>query len=199
VTSGHPGRVVSYFADDPPAPPHLAISRLTEHPTTVEAFLARHEVPIVEGRYCTFLHRGEADEVRLVHRIVGLPGRLPMRRLAGTDLWHGVLELPEGSRLETWKDSYALYDNDRMWNLIDVLGKIAARHEVTHASVALAWLLARSEVSTIIVGARTVGQLQDNLKALDVKLGADDVKALDAASKPDWGYPQSFIERLQPW
>jgi len=100
VTSGHPGRVVSYFADDPPAPPHLAISRLTEHPTTVEAFLARHEVPIVEGRYCTFLHRGEADEVRLVHRIVGLPGRLPMRRLAGTDLWHGVLELPEGSRLD---------------------------------------------------------------------------------------------------
>ena len=99
-----PGQVLSYFAADPPTPPHLAINQLTEHPpadaATVEAFLARHQVPIVEGRYCTFIYRGEADEVRLVQRIVGLPGRLPMRRLPGTDVWHGVLDLPEGSRLD---------------------------------------------------------------------------------------------------
>ena len=48
---------------------------------------------------CTFLWRGEADEVHLVQRIVGLPDRLPLRRLWGTDLWYLVLELPEGSRI----------------------------------------------------------------------------------------------------
>jgi enterochelin esterase family protein len=57
-------------------------------------------VPIVEGPRCTFLYRGEADEVSVVHRIFGLPGPVPMRRLHGTDLWYVVLELPEGSRVE---------------------------------------------------------------------------------------------------
>ena len=82
----------------------LAINRLRERRPldagTVDRFLARYEVPIVEGPRCTFLFRGEADEVFLVHRIFGLPGPTPMRRLRGTDLWYVVLELPEGSRIE---------------------------------------------------------------------------------------------------
>jgi enterochelin esterase-like enzyme len=57
-------------------------------------------VPIVEGARCTFLFRGEAQDVHLVHQIFGLPGRIPLRRIAGTDLWYVVLELPEGSRVE---------------------------------------------------------------------------------------------------
>ena len=82
----------------------LAINRLRERRPldsgTVDRFLARYEVPIVEGSRCTFLYRGEADEVFLTHRIVGLPDRMPLRRLYGTDLWYVVLELPEGSRVE---------------------------------------------------------------------------------------------------
>jgi enterochelin esterase-like enzyme len=54
----------------------------------------------VEGARCTFLYRGEADEVFVVHRIFGLPDHLALRRLRGTDLWYVVLELPEGSRVE---------------------------------------------------------------------------------------------------
>ncbi len=69
-------------------------------PATVGRFLARYQVPIVEGARCTFLYRGEADEVHLVHRIFGLPERIPLRRLHGTDLWYAVVELPEGSRVE---------------------------------------------------------------------------------------------------
>jgi enterochelin esterase-like enzyme len=57
-------------------------------------------VPIVEGLRCTFLYRGEADEVFLVHRIFELPDHMALRRLHGTDLWYAVLELPEGSRVE---------------------------------------------------------------------------------------------------
>ena len=82
----------------------LAINRLKERrpadTAAVDRFLARNEVPIVEGARCTFLYRGEADEVWVVQRIVGLPDRMPMRRLHGTDLWYLVLELPEGSRVE---------------------------------------------------------------------------------------------------
>jgi len=67
---------------------------------TVEAFLREREAPIVEDVYCTFVWRGEADEAWVCQRIVGLPDRIPMRRLRGTDLWYIVLELPEGSRVE---------------------------------------------------------------------------------------------------
>ena len=66
----------------------------------MDRFLARHQVPIVEGARCTFLYRGEADGVFLVHRVFGLPDHLPLRRLHGTDLWYAVLELPAGSRVE---------------------------------------------------------------------------------------------------
>ena len=65
----------------------------------VDRFLARHEIPIVEGRHVTFLYRGEADEAYLAQRILGLPGRLPMRRVSETTLWHIVLKVPEGSRI----------------------------------------------------------------------------------------------------
>jgi enterochelin esterase-like enzyme len=82
----------------------LAINRLKESKSVdaaaVDAFLASHEVPIVEGARCTFLFRGEVDEVHLVQRVVGLPERLPLKRLWGTDLWYLVLELPERSRVE---------------------------------------------------------------------------------------------------
>jgi enterochelin esterase-like enzyme len=82
----------------------LAINRLRERrpldAAAVDRFLARNQVPIVEGARCTFLFRGEADEVFMVHRIFGLPDHLPLRRLHGTDLWYAVIELPEGSRVE---------------------------------------------------------------------------------------------------
>jgi enterochelin esterase-like enzyme len=80
----------------------LAVNRLKDRKPDaagVDRFLARHEVPIVEDGRCTFLWRGEADEVHLVHRIVGLPDRLALRRLWATDLWYLVLELPTGSRV----------------------------------------------------------------------------------------------------
>lgn len=82
----------------------LAINRLRARKpldeSTIDRFLARHQVPIVEGARCTFLFRGEADEVHVLHRIVNQPQRVPMRQVTGTSLWYAVLELPEGSRVE---------------------------------------------------------------------------------------------------
>ncbi len=81
----------------------LAINQLQQGETVDEAavdrFLAQHEVPIVEGRNVTFLFRGEADEVRLWQRILGLPNLLAMQRVAATTLWYIVLRVPEGSRI----------------------------------------------------------------------------------------------------
>ncbi|MGH3340263.1 MAG: alpha/beta hydrolase-fold protein, partial [Propionibacteriaceae bacterium] len=81
----------------------LAINLLQQHDpideAAVDRFLAAHEIPIVEGRHCTFLFRGEADEVHLAQRILGLPSRLPMRRIPESTLWYIVLKVPGGSRV----------------------------------------------------------------------------------------------------
>ncbi|MGH7270556.1 MAG: aldo/keto reductase, partial [Polyangiaceae bacterium] len=62
-----------------------------------------------------------------------------------------------------------------------------------------AWLLAKPETTSIIVGARNVEQLDDNLRALNVKLTREDMKELDDASAPSWDYPYDFIGTRQPW
>ena len=81
----------------------LAINQLEQQDLldeeAVDRFLAMHDVPIVEGRHCTFVFRGEADEVHLAQRILGLPSRLPMRRIPATTLWYIVLKVPDGSRI----------------------------------------------------------------------------------------------------
>lgn len=96
-------------SETPASPPRLdvtglAIAPLVEGPVPlpaeIDAFVARHDVPIVEGARCTFLFRGDVDGVRLRHWIFGLPTAEPFRRIPETDLWYHVLELPEGSRIE---------------------------------------------------------------------------------------------------
>lgn len=85
----------------------LAINRLRQRADVdegaIDRFLAREQVPIVEGRSCTFLYRDSqrlTDEVHVTHRIVGQPQRVPMRRVRDTSLWWVTIELPEGSRVE---------------------------------------------------------------------------------------------------
>ncbi len=106
---------------------------------------------------------------------------------------------PAGSRLATWRDSYRQFDNERGWRTLEAVRAVAARHGATPAAVSLAWLLARPEATTVVVGARTVAQLEENLAAQDLRLGAEDLAALDEASAPEWGYPYSFIAMREPW
>jgi aryl-alcohol dehydrogenase-like predicted oxidoreductase len=72
----------------------------------------------------------------------------------------------------------------RTWDVIDAVGSLASARGVTMAQVALAWLVDRPIVSSVILGARTVEQLQDNLGAADLHLDADELARLDAASDP---------------
>ena len=95
-------------ADQPPDVEGLAVAELVEgarqgrppSPAAVDAFLEGREVPVVEGSRVTFLFRGEADAVSLRHWVFGLPTATPLHRIEGTDLWFGLLELPEESRVE---------------------------------------------------------------------------------------------------
>ena len=70
-----------------------------------------------------------------------------------------------------------------------MLVEVAEGHGVSAAQVALAWLLRRPGVSTVVVGARTDEQLADNLRAVDLKLGADELTRLDEVSRPPLPYP----------
>jgi aryl-alcohol dehydrogenase-like predicted oxidoreductase len=84
---------------------------------------------------------------------------------------------------------------EKTYAVVDELNIIAKAHESTVARAALAWVQAQPGVTSTIIGARRLAQLEDNLKALDVKLSAEDLGRLDALTKPTFGFPQS----MQPW
>jgi aryl-alcohol dehydrogenase-like predicted oxidoreductase len=80
-------------------------------------------------------------------------------------------------------------DKERAFDIIDVLQTIATAHGTSVARIALAWLLAQPVTTSVIIGARRIEQLEDNLKAVDVTLTADDLKALDEVSRLRPEYP----------
>jgi aryl-alcohol dehydrogenase-like predicted oxidoreductase len=106
---------------------------------------------------------------------------------------------PAGTRLAAWQDTWKQFDNERSWRVLDAVEVLARRIGATPAAVSLAWLLGRPGLSSVIVGARTEAQLEENLAALSVKLSPEDVAELDRVSAPEWGYPQSFIGAREPW
>jgi aryl-alcohol dehydrogenase-like predicted oxidoreductase len=98
-------------------------------------------------------------------------------------------DAPEGSRHLTEWNEPPVYDEDGLYDTIDVLVEVSESHGVSAAQVALAWLLTRPTVSSVIVGARTDEQLADNLKAAELELSADELERLERVSRPDLIYP----------
>ncbi|PAJ86157.1 aldo/keto reductase [Burkholderia ubonensis] len=94
---------------------------------------------------------------------------------------------PEGSRRAGF--DFPPVNRDRAWACVAVMREIAAAHGVSVARIALAWLLAKAHVTSIIVGAKTVGQLEDNLAAADLELSASDIARLDEVSMLPAEYP----------
>lgn len=80
-------------------------------------------------------------------------------------------------------------DVERTYDLIDELRDIAAAHEASVAQIALAWLLHRNVVSTVLVGAKRVDQLQDNLGAASITLSTADLERLETATRLAPVYP----------
>jgi diketogulonate reductase-like aldo/keto reductase len=76
--------------------------------------------------------------------------------------------------------------------VVDELEAIAKAYDSTVARIALAWVRGQPGVSSTIIGARRLTQLEDNLKSLDVALTADDMRRLDALTAPTFGFPQNM-------
>ncbi len=96
-------------------------------------------------------------------------------------------QAPEGARRSGF--DFPIVDKERAWNVLDVMRPIAAAHGCSPARVALAWLLAKDVVTSVIIGAKRLDQLEDNLAAADLALTAEEVAHLDAVSTLPAEYP----------
>lgn len=96
---------------------------------------------------------------------------------------------PEGSRQLAGWDEPPIRDENRLWNIVDVLVDIAESRNVSAARVALSWLLGRQAVTSVIIGGRTQAQIKDNLGAAELKLSAEERDRLDKVSAPPILYP----------
>lgn len=147
----------------------------------------------------SLIERGLERELVPACRRLGM-GILPWSPLARgllTGKYRRDQRPTDGSRLTLWKDSLARDDNERTWRVIDAVVTLAEVLSTTPSAVAMAWLLAKPEVSSVIFGARSLAQLDDNLRAVEVKLTAEQVSALDEAASFELGYPYDFIRRIQ--
>lgn len=127
-------------------------------------------------------------------------GILPWSPLAGGFLsgkYRRNQTPPAGSRLEKWKERYSRFDSERNWKVLDAVLEVAQQVDASPAQVSLAWLLNKPAVTSVIFGARSVEQLDENLKTADVSLTNDMMSRLDEASSFRLGYPYDFIQNIQ--
>jgi aryl-alcohol dehydrogenase-like predicted oxidoreductase len=90
----------------------------------------------------------------------------------------------------------ATYDNPRNWRILDAVAALARARDATPSAVALAWLLAKPQVTSVIFGARSVAQVKANVAAAELRLTAEEVAGLDEASEFEVGYPYDFFRRV---
>ena len=108
---------------------------------------------------------------------------------------------PTGSRRSEF--DFPIVDKERTWRILDVMAPIAKAHNCSPARISLAWLLAKPVVTSIIIGAKRLDQLEDNIAAVDLKLTPDELKQLDEVSAlppeyPGWMLPFQGANRIEP-
>jgi aryl-alcohol dehydrogenase-like predicted oxidoreductase len=96
---------------------------------------------------------------------------------------------PDGSRQAAGWNEPPIRDTERLWRIVDALTEIAAGHGVSAAQVALAWLLTRPAVSSLVVGGRTEDQFRENFRAVDLTLGEAELQRLNDVSRLPLIYP----------
>jgi aryl-alcohol dehydrogenase-like predicted oxidoreductase len=110
---------------------------------------------------------------------------------------------PEQSRLLAGWDEPPVRDQEKLYDIVEVIVDVAKNRGASPAQAALAWLLDRPAVSTLIIGARTDEQLADNLGAADLELTQEERTRLDEVSRPPLLYPywhqaKTAADRLGP-
>jgi len=105
---------------------------------------------------------------------------------------------PQEGRLAMMPDeteeSWLRRSRERNWAILQVVEEVARSHLATHAQVALAWLLYQPAVCSVIIGVRTLAQLDDNLAAGRLSLSEEELARLSQASEPDDPYPYRFLK-----
>jgi aryl-alcohol dehydrogenase-like predicted oxidoreductase len=98
---------------------------------------------------------------------------------------------------------FPVVDKERTWKIRDVMAPIAKAHGCSPARLSLAWLLAKPVITSVIIGAKRLDQLQDNLAAVELTLTPDELRQLDEVSAlapeyPGWALPFQGADRLGP-
>ena len=100
---------------------------------------------------------------------------------------------PGNSRRESFDFPYI--NKEKAYDIIERLREIGRTHGVSAGQVALAWLLHKPVVTSVIIGAKTPEQLTENIASAELKLSAEDIEQLDAASALASEYPGWMVER----
>lgn len=104
-------------------------------------------------------------------------------------------QAPRGTRFgEAGK--FVPVDETKGEAILQTLREVAKRHDATPPRVAIAWTLSRPAISSVIIAARTLPHLEDNISAVELKLTAEDLLELDSASDPGVPYPKWMVLQL---
>ena len=110
-----------------------------------------------------------------------------------------IYHLPRDSRRSEF--DFPIVDKERAWKILEAIAPIAKAHNCSAARIALGWLLTRPVVTAVIIGAKRMDQLQDNVAAVDLKLSAEEIRKLDEVSAlpleyPGWMLDYQSMDRL---
>ena len=125
-------------------------------------------------------------------------GILPWSPLGGgflTGKYRKGKERPKNARRSDRESQFLQFDEEKGFDIVDELEKIANNHNATIAQAALNYLLRKPGVSSVIIGARTKEQLANNLKSSDWEMTPEEVTKLDALSMPPKVYPYWMLQR----
>ena len=111
---------------------------------------------------------------------------------------------PPGARVTQWTERYGNrpplwpdFATERNWRIVEALAAVAEELGASPAQVALAWLLHKPQVASVILGVRSLAQLEDNLKAAELILPEPAMRRLDEVSGTELDYPYDFLTEIQ--
>jgi len=149
---------------------------------------AQHNLPRYESLqpHYNLVHRHEYEAALMGICQKENLGVIPYSPLAGgflTGKYQPNSEVPVNSRGHG-NDRMAAYTNQKGYKIVEALEEIGAAHQATIAQTAIAWLLVNPTVTSAIIGANTVDQLAETIKAAQVKLSAQEKEQLDRLPSP---------------
>ncbi|WP_255203170.1 aldo/keto reductase [Myxococcus sp. AM011] len=152
----------------------------------------------LQAQYSLVVRDAEREYLPLCEHLgVGLLAWAPLASGFLSGKYRQGQEPPEATRLAVESERRAEFDTPRNWRVLAEVEAVAKELDATPAQVSLAWLLHKKAVTSVVFGARSVSQFDENLKAAALKLDAAQMKRLDAAGVLDPGTPYAFIRHMQ--